>query len=70
MVFANYEALKSDINHISPQNRTTRQQMMATRKRPSPDHAAAIPMRSAKTPANGVPAASIMAGTVITARVT
>ena len=49
---------------------TTRQQMIDTGKRPRPNHAAMMPRISAKVPASGDDVASVMAGKVITARVT
>jgi len=46
------------------------QHIMATGKRPSPFHAAMIPMTSASIPGSGDDVVSAMAGNVITARVT
>lgn len=44
--------------------------MMDTGNSPNPNHAAMIPRMRAKVPANGDDVASVMAGNVITARVT
>ena len=49
---------------------TTRQQMMETGKRPRPNQAAMMPSAKAIAPASGDDVASVMAGKVITARVT
>ena len=49
---------------------TTRQQMIETGKRPRPNHAAMMPSAKAMAPAIGDDVASVMAGKVITARVT
>lgn len=44
--------------------------MIDTGNSPNPNHAAIIPRTRAKAPANGDEVASVMAGNVITARVT
>ena len=44
--------------------------MTDTGKSPRPNHAAMMPRTSAKVPASGDDVASVMAGKVITARVT
>ena len=49
---------------------TTRQQMMETGKRPRSNQAAMMPSAKAMAPAIGDDVASVMAGNVITARVT
>ena len=56
--------------NMSSVTSTTRQQAAAVPKSPAPNQAAAIPPMRARAPARGIWVASIMAGNVMTARVT